>query len=351
MTTTAPDGAACAPRLSAADHAIGADAADVVATTLKALADPLRLRMLSAITTSADGEACVCDLAELADVSQPTVSHHLKVLRDVGVLTSQRRGTWVWYRVAPGYRGAVTVLLDRFAPAAVENRQDDRPRELTGLRDVEPELGRLAESLTLRVPGTDPAVALQVVRESYTALARRGGMTTHLVPLTEHFARQRLVDAASRTADGGTRDADDPRPPQVLFVCVANAGRSQLAAALLRHHAGDRVVVRSAGSLPAGDVHATVKPFLDELGPGPADDASTAYPKPLTDDALRAADIVVTMGCGDTCPVLPGKRYEDWAVGDPALASPSGVRAIRDELDVRVRALLADLLPDLNLPR
>lgn len=360
MTATVPDGATCAPRLSAADHAIGPDAADVVATTLKALADPLRLRMLSAIATSADGEACVCDLAELADVSQPTVSHHLKVLRDVGVLTSQRRGTWVWYRVAPGYRGAVTTLLDRFAPAAVESRQDDRPRELTGLRDVEPELVRLAESLARRVPGTDPAVALQVVRESYTALARRGGMTTHLVPLTEHFARQRLVDAAAtRTADGGTRAADGPRPPQVLFVCVANAGRSQLAAALLRHYAGDRVVVRSAGSVPAGDVHAAVKPFLDELGlrpesaesADPADDTSTAYPKPLTDDALRAADVVVTMGCGDTCPVLPGTRYEDWAVGDPALASQTGVRAIRDELDRRVRALLADLLPDLDLPR
>ncbi|PRZ04127.1 ArsR family transcriptional regulator [Isoptericola sp. CG 20/1183] len=361
MTTLTPatDDAVCAPRLTAADHAIGADAAEVVATTLKALADPLRLRMLSAIATTADGEACVCDLAELADVSQPTVSHHLKVLRDVGVLTSQRRGTWVWYRIAPDYRGAVTTLLDRFAPAALEHQRADRPPALTGLSDVEPELVRLAGSLAERVRGTDPADALRVVRESYTALARRGGMTAHLVPLTEHFARQRLVDAAAahaaERADGGTSAA--ARPPQVLFVCVANAGRSQLAAALLRHYAGDRVVVRSAGSAPTGGVHAAVAPFLAELGlePDPADAAdaaaAVAYPKPLTDDALRAADVVVTMGCGDTCPVLPGKRYEDWTVGDPALASPSGVRAIRDELDVRVRALLTDLLPDLILPR
>ncbi|WP_277207345.1 metalloregulator ArsR/SmtB family transcription factor [Isoptericola croceus] len=347
MTTLsrAPDDATCTPPHAPADHAIGSDAADVVAATLKALADPLRLRMLSAIATTADGEACVCDLAELADVSQPTVSHHLKVLRDVGVLTSERRGTWVWYRISPTYRGAVTMLLDRFAPAALEHRQAARHPGLPGLTDVEPELTRLAESLAGRVPGTDPADALRVVRESYTALARRGGMTVHLVPLTEHFARQRLVDAAAT--------ARSRRPPQVLFVCVANAGRSQLAAALLQHYAGDRVVVRSAGSVPAGDVHAAVKPFLADLGLGPdlTDDPSAAYPKPLTDDALRAADVVITMGCGDTCPVLPGKRYEDWVVGDPALASPSGVRAIRDEIDARVRALLSDLLPDLVLDR
>jgi len=131
------------------------------------------------------------------------------------------------------------------------------------------------------------------------------------------------------------------RRPQVLFVCVANAGRSQLAAALLRHYAGDAVVVRSAGSAPAADIHATVRGILADL----ADEADgAAYPKPLTDDAVRAADVIITMGCGDTCPILPGKRYEDWIVGDPALASPEGVLAIREELESRVRTLLADLL-------
>jgi ArsR family transcriptional regulator len=155
--------------------------------------------------------------------------------------------------------------------------------------------------------------------------------------ISERFARQRLDDivrAAQRPAGG---------PPQVLFVCVANAGRSQLAAALLRHHAGDAVVVRSAGSAPADDVHATVRGILAGLA-DPAEPADV-FPKPLTDDAVRAADVIITMGCGDTCPILPGKRYEDWVVGDPALASPEGMLAIRDELDTRVRALLADLLP------
>ncbi len=347
MTTTAPERASeCSPAAPVADRAIGSDVADAVATTLKALADPLRLRMLSAIATAPDGEACVCDLAELAEVSQPTVSHHLKVLRDVGVLASERRGTWVWYRVAPGYRGAVTMLLDRFAPAALESRlTTGRDSAMHGLWDVEHELARVAASLAARVPATTPDDALRVVRESYTALARRGGIPVHLVALTEHFAGQRLADAAlARASEAGTTAE---HPPQVLFVCVANAGRSQLAAALLQHYAGDRVVVRSAGSVPAGDVHASVKPLLVDLG---GDTGADVFPKPLTDDAVRAADVVVTMGCGDVCPVLPGKRYEDWVVGDPALASPTGVRAIRDELDARVHALLRDLLPDLPLP-
>ncbi|WP_407319524.1 metalloregulator ArsR/SmtB family transcription factor [Isoptericola halotolerans] len=347
----------CAPAQAASEHAIGPQTADAVAAALKALADPLRLRMLSAIITSPDGEACVCDLAELADVSQPTVSHHLKVLRDVSILTSQRRGTWVWYRVAPGYRGAVTTLLDRFAPAAVSVAQAPgtpgtaRDTAMHGLEDVQRELESLAVSLARRVPGTDEAEALRVVRESYTALARRGGMTVHLVALTEHFARQRLVDTVkSREVEaltGSGPGSGTSHPPQVLFVCVGNAGRSQLAAALLHRYAGDRVVVRSAGSVPATDVHDTVRPLLAEIidDTGGAEHPLT-FPKPLTDDAVRAADVVVTMGCGDSCPVLPGKRYEDWVVGDPALASERGARAVRDEIDRRVRALLADLLPD-----
>ena len=180
---------------------------------------------------------------------------------------------------------------------------------------------------------------LRTVRESYAALARSAGTTAHLVPTAQRFAAQRLADIA-RDATPGTH------APQVLFVCVANAGRSQLAAALLRHHAGDAVVARSAGSAPAGAVHAAVRPLLEELG----GDAEAVFPKPLTDDAVRAADVVITMGCGDTCPVLPGKRYEDWVVGDPALASPAGVAAIRDDIDARVRALLADLLTTTDRP-
>ncbi|MET7134560.1 metalloregulator ArsR/SmtB family transcription factor [Cellulosimicrobium sp. MI9406] len=329
MTVTDTD---CTPQVEA--HAIGTEVAGAVATTLKALAEPLRLRMLSFIATSTAGEACVCDLASLTDVSQPTVSHHLKVLRDVGVLTSERRGTWVWYRVAPGYTTAVTTLLDSLAPAALGASHG--ATVLAGLDDVDAALDHLAEDLAGTFADVRFDVVQRVVRESYTDLARSAKVSAHLVPLTERFARQRLSDL--------TRPAD--ARPQVLFVCVANAGRSQLAAALLRRYAGDRVVVRSAGSAPASDIHEGVRESLTALGIT-ADDA---FPKPLTDDAVRAADVVITMGCGDVCPVLPGTRYEDWLVGDPALASPAGVAAIRDELDTRVRALLADLLPELDLP-
>ncbi|BDZ41872.1 hypothetical protein GCM10025865_11710 [Paraoerskovia sediminicola] len=319
-------------------HAIGEDVAGTVSATLKALAEPLRLRMLSFIATAPTGEACVCDLAALTDVSQPTVSHHLKVMREVGLLTSERRGTWVWYRIDPDYRGAVATLLDVFAPAALSvtsrAEADDAAHHITGLADVDASLDRLSERLAARFPELPEPAVRRIVRESYTGLARTAKISAHLVPLTERFARQRLADA--------TRPAD--ARPQVLFLCVANAGRSQLAAALVHRYAGDRVVVRSAGSTPAAEVHAGVRPVLAELGV--VDDA---FPKPLTDDAVRAADVVVSMGCGDVCPVLPGKRYEDWLVGDPALASPAGVAAIRDEIDARVRALLADLVPDLDL--
>ncbi|MGC5168994.1 metalloregulator ArsR/SmtB family transcription factor, partial [Luteimicrobium sp. DT211] len=290
--------------------------------------------MLSFIATSPAGEACVCDLAALTDVSQPTVSHHLRVLRDVGVLVSERRASWVWYRVADGYRTAVASLLESFAPAALDTVAD--AHELTGLENVDATLDRLAADLAARFPEVSEEAVLRTVRESYAALARSATVSAHLVTLTERFARQRLTDLARDRAAA---------PPQVLFVCVANAGRSQLAAALVHRYAGDRVVVRSAGSNPAADVHPAVRPELAALGV----DEAAAYPKPLTDDAVRAADVVVTMGCGDVCPVLAGIRYEDWLVGDPALASPAGVAAIRAELDGRVRALLGELVPDLVL--
>nr|WP_156741047.1 metalloregulator ArsR/SmtB family transcription factor [Occultella aeris] len=325
---TDPD---CTPKLES--HAIATESATTVATTLKALAEPLRLRMLSFIATAPAGEACVCDLAALTDVSQPTVSHHLKVLRDVGVLTSERRGTWVWYRIEPGYRGAVATLLDSFAPAALE--APHRQPVLGGLDDADAVLDRLAAELAASFADVHFDVVQRIVRESYTSLARTAKVSAHLISLAERFARQRLTDT--------TRDATDS-VPQVLFVCVANAGRSQLAAALVRHYAGERITVRSAGSTPAADVHTGVREALADLG------TTDAFPKPLTDDAVRAADVVVTMGCGDVCPVLPGIRYEDWLVGDPALASPAGIAAIRDDLDTRVRALLTDLLPDLTLP-
>jgi protein-tyrosine-phosphatase len=128
--------------------------------------------------------------------------------------------------------------------------------------------------------------------------------------------------------------------PEVLFVCVHNAGRSQMAAALLEHHAAGRVTVRSAGSTPADEVNPAVVAAMAELGI----DVSAERPKGLTEEAVREADVVITMGCGDACPVLPGKRYLDWELSDPGGLPVEEVRPIRDEIDRRVRALLDELV-------
>ena len=127
--------------------------------------------------------------------------------------------------------------------------------------------------------------------------------------------------------------------PSVLFVCVHNAGRSQMAAALLDHHAQGRVRVRSAGSEPADRINPAVATVMSEIGL----DVSKEVPRKLLTEDVAASDVVITMGCGDACPIFPGKRYEDWALTDPAGKDPDEVRSIRDDIDQRVRRLLADL--------
>jgi len=129
--------------------------------------------------------------------------------------------------------------------------------------------------------------------------------------------------------------------PEVLFVCVHNAGRSQMAAGLVKLRSEGRIQVRSAGSDPAEVINPAVVEAMDEVGV----DMSNEFPKPLTDEVVRAADVVITMGCGDACPVYPGKRYEDWALDDPADADLDGVRRIRDEIAERVRGLVGELAP------
>lgn len=327
MTETVLAREDCAP---SAAHAMDAGPATVLAATLKALADPLRLRMLSAIATDPRGESCVCDLTELAEVSQPTISHHLKVLKEVGVLESERRGTWVWYRINPLRRTAVTALFDAFAPAAITLA--DSAEELAGpeAAELDARVARLADELADATTGLGREMVLGIVRDSYVALARSAKITRHLIPLTERFAKQRLADLARDDRHG---------QPQVLFVCVANAGRSQLAAALTHHLSSGRIIARSAGSTPAAEVHPQVRSLIEDLDQS----GETVFPKPLTDEAVRAADVVITMGCGDVCPIIPGVRYEDWAVADPALASAEGVAAIRDDIAARVHTLLDSL--------
>lgn len=157
---------------------------------------------------------------------------------------------------------------------------------------------------------------------------------SYVEPLACRFTRERL--RALGQADGTI--AKDFR--EVLFVCVHNAGRSQMAARLLEHHAKGRVRVRSAGSTPANEISPPAIQAMNELGL----DISKGYPKPLTDEFVRASDVVIMMGCKDACPVFPGKRYLDWELDDPSGKTVDEVRPIRDELDRRVQALLADIL-------
>ena len=134
------------------------------------------------------------------------------------------------------------------------------------------------------------------------------------------------------------------RVPEVLFVCVHNAGRSQMASALLDHKSRGRVRVRSAGSEPADRLNPAVVEAKAEIGI----DISRELPKPITDAAVRAADVVITMGCGDACPIYPGKRYEDWELEDPSGKDTETVRGIRDEIAARVDRLLDELAPSVS---
>ena len=149
------------------------------------------------------------------------------------------------------------------------------------------------------------------------------------------FTRQRL------RAHAEAQGLLEKTGPSVLFVCVHNAGRSQMAAGLLNHFAGDRVIVRSAGSAPGDEINPAAVQVMNELGI----DMSQEFPKPLTDEFVQAADVVITMGCGDACPIYPGKRYEDWELDDPAGKSVEEVRRIRDELAARVQTLIAAIAP------
>lgn len=178
-----------------------------------------------------------------------------------------------------------------------------------------------------------PETIERFMSDSLDRLAPTATVTQFLPLFTERFARDRL--RAMAKVDGLT--ASDT--PSVLFLCVHNAGRSQMAAGWLRHLAGDRVAVYSGGSEPASEVNTAAMAAMAEVGI----DISTEFPKPWTDEVVRAADVVVTMGCGDACPLYPGTRYEDWELDDPAGQDVAAVRPIRDDIRARVVALMASL--------
>ncbi len=154
--------------------------------------------------------------------------------------------------------------------------------------------------------------------------------------LANRFCRERLRALAQAQGLLGKEQ------PEVLFVCVHNAGRSQMAAGLLKLRSGGKVHVRSAGSAPGDEINPNAVTALEEIGV----DMSEEFPKPLTDEVVRAADVVITMGCGDACPIYPGKKYEDWQLDDPSGQDLDTVRRIRDEIDERVQKLIGELLPE-----
>ena len=287
-------------------------------TGIRLLTDPTRMRILGLIQESHDGRALVGRLAADLELTQPTVSHHVKLLHDAGVLDRVPKGRVAWYSIAPSAADRVHEVLrtDAAAHASAEV------------------LARVASDLADRFEGVfSPETVGRYVRESHDLLVQRSGLTRYIPSRTAAFAAERLDALASDQAPRrGVR-------PEVLFVCVQNSGRSQLAAALLRQLAGDRVRVHTAGSAPASEVRSTIVAALDEVGVP----IGGEFPKPLTDEVVRAADVVVTMGCGDACPVYPGRRYLDWELEDPADLPLARVREIRDDIEGRVRTLIDDL--------
>jgi arsenate reductase (thioredoxin) len=178
-----------------------------------------------------------------------------------------------------------------------------------------------------------PETIARFLTDSLDKLLPHARITTYTPVFAERFARDRLHALAKFEGLMTTVT------PSVLFLCVHNAGRSQMAAGWLQHLAGDRAHVYSGGSEPASEVNPAAIASMAEVGI----DITTQYPKPWTDEIVRAADVVVTMGCGDACPIFPGKRYEDWDLDDPAGRGVDAVRPIRDEIRRRVETLIASL--------
>jgi arsenate reductase len=248
MTATLPP---AEPRCCVLEAPLDGQQAEVLAHQLKALADPVRLRLVSIVATAPTGSVCACDLPAALGKSQPTVSHHLTQLVNAGLLEREQSGKWAWFRLAANQLGSIRAAL-----------------------------GEGAEH--------------------------------------HHVAK-----------------------PAVLFLCVHNAGRSQMAAGFMRSVAGDRIDVFSAGSAPGDQLNPMAVEAMRERGI----DITAVVPQRWTDDMARAADVIITMGCGDECPIYPGTRRLDWELEDPAGQGIEMVRAVRDEIEQLVSGLVRELTP------
>lgn len=285
------------------------------------LGDPDALQVLTLVMTDARGGAGPGELVG-PGVSSRTVQACLDRLQTVGLV--EQTGT--------GAGGRYTATADAYMrfgsvvePAA--------PPGLATVRTHAAALDRVAADLagTFRGVFSEQTVA-RYVHDSYDLLARRARVAQHLPVLAARFASDRL----SSLARGEGRVPR--RGSEVLFVCIRNAARSQIAAAALRHHAGETVAVRTAGSAPAAAVDPAVVAAITRRGWSMA----LEFPKPLTDDVVRAADYVVSLGCGDACPVYPGRHYLDWDVLDPAVEGVD-IEAVVTDLERRVLGLLTQI--------
>ena len=321
------------PDVAASDR-LSPEVAAQLTTAFKALADPARLQMIAAIAADPRGEAGAYDFTDSIALAQPTVSHHLKVLHEAGLLSRRKEGTSVYYRVIPPALLHLSRALEGFTTGPTPAVHETHHLELPSDGTVEHVLNRGIEELAYRFTGIFARETVdRYVHESFQTLYRTARIKTFVPVFAVRFAQERL------TALAQSRGHLAKSVPEVLFVCTHNAGRSQMAAALLASMAPGRVHVRSAGSLPASEVNPAVVASLAEIGL----EIGQEFPKPLTDDVVRAADVVVTMGCGDSCPIYPGKRYLDWELPDPAGQSTDDVRPIRDQISAKLSGLLVEL--------
>lgn len=307
------------------------------------MANPERLRLLARMLTHPAGGSAAADLVSpplvgerpageagagaaraVADVEQDLEAMAaVGLVAAVGPYSRLARPDAARYRVSS--RG-----ITRFGAAALAAPR--HPGEPTlDVHDHDALLGRLVETLSAGFAANAGVGTVdRLVRECYAALSKQVGSFGHLPALTAWLATDRLA-AMTEVTHGSPRD--------VLFVCVHNTGRSQIAAAVTRRLAGDRIRVRTAGTRPAAEPSATTETVLARRGL----DGLIEFPRELTDDIVRASGVIVTMGCGDSCPVYPGRRYLDWPLDDPAGRPIEEVERIVDDITARVRALLAEI--------
>jgi protein-tyrosine-phosphatase len=295
------------------------------------MANPERLRLLARMLTHPAGRASAEDLARYAVADAPRdavdtpavaeVEQDLDALVAVGLVAAV--GQVPSYRVSS--RG-----IARFGAAALAAPRHPGEAALD-VHDHEALLDRVVETLTAGFAANAGAGTVdRLVRECYSSLRRRIGSPGHLPALAAWLATDRLA-AMTEVTYGSPRD--------VLFVCVHNTGRSQIAAAVTRRLAGDRIRVRTAGTRPVAEPDPMTETVLARRGL----DGLIEFPRELTDDIVRASGVIVTMGCGDSCPVYPGRRYLDWPLDDPAGRPIEEVERIVDDITARVRVLLAEI--------